>query len=189
MIIYFRYMKKLLLLSLLLLGQFAFTQDDSQSDLEKLLGKAQEVLSNVEIPDLKKNKDYFILLTSDPMSNPSAAMMSINTASEALRQGHNVVYFAAGDGVQILMKDIIRNLHTVTSHGGNTNSISKRAEKLLTEFSENGGIIHVSEGSFLTFGVNQQNSNKFLIGLNEINWSYPKQLIEVSSNADIVFSY
>ena len=73
--------------------------------------------------------------------------------------------------------------------GGNTNSISKRAEKLLTEFSENGGIIHVSEGSFLTFGVNQQNSNKLLIGLNEINWSYPKQLIEISSNADIVFSY
>ena len=182
-------MKKILLLSILIISQLTFSQDNSKSDLEKLLGKAQEVLSNVELIDLKKNKDYFILLTSDPMSNPSAAIMSINTASEALKQGHNVVYFAAGDGVQIVMKDIIRNLHTVTSHGGNTNSISKRAEKLLTEFSENGGIIHVSEGSFLTFGVNQQNSNKLLIGLNEINWSYPKQLIEVSANADIVFSY
>jgi predicted peroxiredoxin len=123
------------------------------------------------------------------MSNPSAAMMSINTASEALNQGHNVVYFAAGDGVKILMKDVIRNLHTVTSHGGNTNNISKRAEKLLTEFSNNGGVIHVSEGSFLTFGVNQDNSNEILIGVNDINWSYPKQLIQVSSNADIVFSY
>ena len=137
----------------------------------------------------QENKDYFVLLTSDPMSNPSAAMMSINTASEALNQGHNVVYFAAGDGVKILMKDVIRNLHTVTSHGGNTNNISKRAEKLLTEFSNNGGIIHVSEGSFLTFGVNQDNSNEILIGVNNINWSYPKQLIQVSSNADIVFSY
>ena len=123
------------------------------------------------------------------MSNPSAAMMSINTASEALNQGHNVIYFAAGDGVKILMKDVIRNLHTVTSHGGNTNNISKRAEKLLTEFSNNGGIIHVSEGSFLTFGVNQDNSNEILIGVNNINWSYPKQLIQVSSDADIVFSY
>jgi predicted peroxiredoxin len=137
----------------------------------------------------QESKDYFVLLTSDPMSNPSAAMMSINTASEALNQGHNVVYFAAGDGVKILMKDVIRNLHTVTSHGGNTNNISKRAEKLLTEFSNNGGVIHVSEGSFLTFGVNQDNSNEILIGVNDINWSYPKQLIEVSSNADIVFSY
>ena len=123
------------------------------------------------------------------MSNPSAAMMSINTASEALNQGHNVVYFAAGDGVKILMKDVIRNLHTVTSHGGNTNNISKRAEKLLTEFSNNGGVIHVSEGSFLTFGVNQDNSNEILIGVNDVNWSYPKQLIQVSSGADIVFSY
>ena len=87
------------------------------------------------------------------------------------------------------MKDIIRNLHTVTSHGGNTNNLSKMAEKLLTEFSENGGIIHVSEGSFLTYGVNQENSDELLIGINDINWSYPKQLIEVSSNADIVFSY
>ena len=87
------------------------------------------------------------------------------------------------------MKDVIRNLHTVTSHGGNTNNISKSAEKLLTEFSNNGGVIHVSEGSFLTFGVNQENSNEILIGLNDINWSYPKQLIQVSSNADIVFSY
>ncbi|MBC8396881.1 MAG: DsrE family protein [Flavobacteriales bacterium] len=137
----------------------------------------------------QENKDYFVLLTSDPMSNPSAAMMSINTASEALNQGHNVVYFAAGDGVKILMKDVIRNLHTVTSHGGNTNNISKRAEKLLTEFSNNGGIIHVSEGSFLTFGVNQENSNEILIGVNDVNWSYPKQLIQVSSGADIVFSY
>ena len=58
MIIYFRYMKKLLLLSLLLIGQFAFTQDDSQSDLEKLLGKAQEVLSNVEIPDFNDHKSF-----------------------------------------------------------------------------------------------------------------------------------
>jgi predicted peroxiredoxin len=123
------------------------------------------------------------------MSNPSAAMMSINTASEALNQGHNVIYFVAGDGVKILMKDVIRNLHTVTSHGGNTNNISKRAEKLLTEFSNNGGIIHVSEGSFLTFGVNQENSNEILIGVNDVNWSYPKQLIQVSSGADIVFSY
>ena len=137
----------------------------------------------------QENKDYFVLLTSDPMSNPSAAMMSINTASEALNQGHNVIYFAAGDGVKILMKDVIRNLHTVTSHGGNTNNISKRAEKLLTEFSNNGGIIHVSEGSFLTFGVNQENSNEILIGVNDVNWSYPKQLIQVSSGADIVFSY
>jgi predicted peroxiredoxin len=137
----------------------------------------------------QETKDYFVLLTSDPMSNPSAAMMSINTASEALKQGHNVVFFAAGDGVNILIKDVIRNLHTVTPHGGNTNNISKRAEKLLTEFSNNGGVIHVSEGSFLTFGVNQDNSNEILIGVNNINWSYPKQLIQVSSNADIVFSY
>ena len=137
----------------------------------------------------QESKDYFVLLTSDPMSNPSAAMMSINTASEALNQGHNVIYFAAGDGVKIFMKDVIRNIHTVTSHGGNTNNISKRAEKLLTEFSNNGGVIHVSEGSFLTFGVNQDNSNEILIGVNDINWSYPKQLIQVSSDADIVFSY
>ena len=182
-------MKKILLLSILIISQLTFSQDNSKSDLEKLLGKAEEVLSNVELPDLKKNKDYFILLTSDPMSNPSAAIMSINTASEALKQGHNVVYFAAGDGVQVLMKDVIRKLHTVTSLGGNNNNISKRAEKLLTEFSENGGVIHVSEGSFLTFGVNKDNSTETLIGLNNINWSYPKELIQVSSKADIVFSY
>jgi predicted peroxiredoxin len=115
--------------------------------------------------------------------------MSINTASEALNQGHNVVYFAAGDGVKILMKDVIRNLHTVTSLGGNTNKVSIRMEKLLTEFSNNGGVIHVSEGSIITFGVNQENSNDILIGVNDINWSYPKQLIQVSSDADMVFSY
>jgi predicted peroxiredoxin len=137
----------------------------------------------------QETKDYFVLLTSDPMSNPSAAMMSINTASEALKQGHNVVFFAAGDGVNILMKDVIRNLHTVTPHGGNTNNISKRAENLLTEFSKNGGVVHVSEGSFVTYGVNQENSAELLIDINNINWSYPKQLIQVSSNADIVFSY
>ena len=34
-------MKKLLLLSILLISQLTFAQDDSKSDLEKLLGKAQ----------------------------------------------------------------------------------------------------------------------------------------------------
>tara|TARA_X000001036_G_C20040241_1_gene546551 strand:- start:101 stop:505 length:405 start_codon:yes stop_codon:yes gene_type:complete len=56
-------MKKLLLLSLLLIGQFTFAQDDGQSDLEKLLGKAQEVLSQVELPDLKKeiNSEWVVV--------------------------------------------------------------------------------------------------------------------------------
>ena len=49
------------MLSALLISQFAFTQDDSQSDLEKLLGKAQEVLSNVELPDLKKDNDVVLI--------------------------------------------------------------------------------------------------------------------------------
>ena len=57
-------MKKLLLLSLLLIGQFTFAQDDGQSDLEKLLNKASEVLSKVELPDLKKDIDTeFVILT------------------------------------------------------------------------------------------------------------------------------
>ena len=155
-------MKKLLFLSLLFFSQIVFSQ---------------------------QSKDYFVLLTSDPLVNPSAAIMSINTASEALAQGHNVVFFAAGDGVKILMKDVISNLHTVTFHGGNTNNISKRAEKLLIDFSTNGGVIHVSEGSFITYGVNQNNSKDVLININNINWSYPKQLIQVSSEADLVFSY
>ena len=123
------------------------------------------------------------------MSNPSAAMMSINTASEALNQGHDVIFFAAGDGVKILMEDVISNLHTVTFHVGNTDRISQMAKKLLIDFSKNGGIIHVSEGSILTYGVNQQNYKEKLINIEEINWSYPKELIRESSSADILFSY
>jgi len=137
----------------------------------------------------QESKEYFVLLTSDPMSNPSAAMMSINTASEALNQGHDVIFFAAGDGVKILMEDVISKLHTVTFHGGNTDRISQMSKKLLIDFSKNGGIIHVSEGSILTYGVNQQNYKEKLINIEEINWSYPKELIRESSSADIVFSY
>ena len=59
-----------------------------------------------------QKKNYFIHLTSDPMENPSSAIMSIAAATEALRQGHSVTYFAAGDGTKILIKDVIRSLHT-----------------------------------------------------------------------------
>ena len=134
-------------------------------------------------------KNYFIHLTSDPKINPSAAMMSIFVASEALKQGHDVTYFAAGDGVRILLKDVIENLHTVTPHGGGTGKISQMAKDLLLEFSKNGGIIHVSEGSFATYGVNQDNHKEHLIDVSKVFWSYPKQLIEESSKSDIVFSY
>ena len=58
-----------------------------------------------------QSKKYFIHLTSDPIKNPSAALMSIHAASEALSQGHEVTYFAAADGVQIFMKDVISNIH------------------------------------------------------------------------------
>ena len=137
----------------------------------------------------KDKKTYFIHLSSDPMINQSAAMMSIHAASEALKQGHNVTYFAAGDGVRILIKDVINNLHTVTPHGGGFGKISQMAKKKLIEFSNNGGIIHVSEGSFNTFGINQNNYNDHLIDVQNIFWSYPKELIQESSKADIVFSY
>ena len=62
-------------------------------------------------------------------------------------------------------------------------------EKSLIDFSNNGGLIHISEGSISTFGVDKENYNEHLINVKEINWSYPKQLIEESSKADIVFSY
>ena len=141
------------------------------------------------IMSAQQNKNYFVHLTSDPMKNPSSAMMSIAAASEALKQGYAVTFFAAGDGTKILIKDVIQNLHTVTSLGGGSNKISQRLEKSIIEFSNNGGVIHVSEGSILTFGVTQKNYKEHLIDVKKINWSYPKELIEESSKADIVFSY
>jgi len=155
-------MKKLIFLILLIIPIVSFSQD---------------------------KRTYFIHLSSDPMINPSAAMMSIHAASEALKQGHNVTYFAAGDGVRILIKDVINNLHTVTPHGGRFGKISQMAKKKLLEFSNNGGVIHVSEGSFNTFGINQNNYGENLIDVKKIYWSYPKELIQESSKADIVFSY
>lgn len=137
----------------------------------------------------QNKKNYFIHFTSDPMVNPSAAFMSIHAASQALKQGHEVTYFAAGDGVRILLKDVIKNLHTVTPHGGRFGKISQMAESLLMEFSDNGGVIHVSEGSFATYGINQENFKTHGIDVSEIFWSYPKELIQESSKADIVFSY
>jgi hypothetical protein len=45
-----------------------------------------------------QQKNYSVHLTSDPMENPSSAIMSIAAATEALKQGHSVTFFAAGDG-------------------------------------------------------------------------------------------
>ena len=158
--------------------------------LSLLLGALISSCNNNDLMEIKKKtKSYFIHLTSDPKINPSAAMMSIFAASEALKQGHSVTYFAAGDGTRILLKEVIENLHTVTPHGGGTSKISEAAKNSLLEFSKNGGIIHVSEGSIATYGVNQDNYKEHLIDVSKIFWSYPKQLIEESAKADIVFSY
>jgi len=115
--------------------------------------------------------------------------MSIHSVSEALNQWHEVIYFAAADGVQILMKDVISNIHAATKHGGGDSKMSEMAISKLKQFSREGGIIHVSEGSFMTFGVTQKNVSELLIEVENINWSYPKQLIEESAKADLVFSY
>ena len=42
------------------------------------------------------------------------------------------------------------------------------AENLLLEFSNNGGVIHVSEGSFATYGINKENHKEHLIEVTEI---------------------
>ena len=81
-----------------------------------------------------QKKNYFIHLTSDPMENPSSAIMSIAAATEALRQGHSVTYFAAGDGPKIFIKDVIRSLHTVTVLGGGTSKISEKNGKITYRF-------------------------------------------------------
>ena len=65
----------------------------------------------------------------------------------------------------------------VTSLGGGTNKISQRLEKSIIDFSNNGGLIYISEGQILTFGVLQKNYKEYLIDDNGINWSYPKELI------------
>ena len=88
-----------------------------------------------------------------------------------------------------LLKDVIKNLHTVTPHGGGSSKISQMAENLLLEFSKNGGLIHVSEGSFQTYGINKDNYDANGIDVSSIFWSYPKELIQESSKADIVISY
>ena len=62
-------------------------------------------------------------------------MMSIFAASEALKQGHDVTYFAAGDGTRFLLKEVIENLHNFTPHGGGTGKISEMAKNSLLEFS------------------------------------------------------
>ena len=59
----------------------------------------------------------------------------------------------------------------------------------LEQFSREGGVIHVSQGSFMTYGVTQENASEMLIRVENINWSYPKQLIEENAKADLVFSY
>jgi hypothetical protein len=41
----------------------------------------------------------------------------------------------------------------------------------------------------MTYGVTQENASEILIRVENINWSYPKQLIEESAKADLVFSY
>ena len=83
------------------------------------------------------------------------------------------------------MSKAINNLHNRL-----INSIpSQKLKQSIIEFSNNGGVIHISEGSISTFGINQKNYEEHLIGVREINWSYPKELIEESSKADIVFSY
>lgn len=123
----------------------------------------------------QNKKYYFIHFTSGTMENPSATIMSINVASEALKQGHFVLYFAAGVGVRILLKYVIKNLHTVTPYGGGFWKISQMAESLLLELSNNGSIIDISEGFFATYVIDQEN--------------HKEHLIQESLNADIVFSY
>ncbi len=134
-----------------------------------------------------EKKKYFIKVSTDPMTNASSGLLAVAIASEAINQGHEVILFFAGDATKMLHKDVINNLHTVTFHGnGKAGEMAKAA---IINVANGGGEIHVSEGSAMTYGITKENYKSYIFEDLEINWSYPKQVIELSSKSDLVFSY
>lgn len=117
---------------------------------------------------------YLIHIHTGP-ENPTKAALGCLIAAAAVKQGHEVIVFLAGDGVHLLTADVLANLK---GHG--TGKIGEHVAAI----EDNGGRFYVSRMSAKARGYDES-----LLEGHKAQFSIPDELVRLAGEADTVLCY
>jgi predicted peroxiredoxin len=117
---------------------------------------------------------FLIHITQGP-ENPTRAVLALLVARSAIEEGHEVVLFLAGDGVQLIRKEVLENLS-----GLGTGKLSEHFDVIV----KGGGRFYLSGMSSKARGISEEQLKD-----KHAEFAMPHVLIKLAAECDRVFVY
>ncbi|HWT11005.1 MAG TPA: DsrE family protein [Roseomonas sp.] len=119
-------------------------------------------------------KRFLVHVTTGPQ-DPTKAALAFLVAATALKQGHAVTLFLAGEGVRLLTTDALASVE-----GQGTGRLSAHLAEILA----NGGRFALSGMSARARGLGQE-----ILAGRPAEFAQPDALVRLASEADVVITY
>ena len=127
-------------------------------------------------------KRYFFKFVSEPKNDPLKSIVGLACVNQAISEGHEVSVFFAASGTRLLDPGYIEELNL--EMGGDSRIVSELMEKIISNstlycsFASVKGTLGYSEGD-----------GALIVADDEIKWSGPPGVIELSSSSEVQLVY
>lgn len=128
------------------------------------------------------SKKYFVKFVSEPKNDTIKTIVGIACAARAITDGHDVSVFFAASGTRLLDRAYIEELDT--EMGTDSKVVSDMMEVITSN-----AVLYCSFASVKATLGHSEGDEALIIPDNEIKWSGPPGVIELSSASEVQLVY
>ena len=128
------------------------------------------------------SKKYFVKFVSEPKNDTIKTIVGIACAARAVTDGHDVSVFFAASGTRLLDRAYIEELDM--EMGADSKAVSDMMEVITSN-----AVLYCSFASVKATLGHSEGDEALIIPDNEIKWSGPPGVIELSSASEIQLVY
>jgi predicted peroxiredoxin len=128
------------------------------------------------------SKKYFVKFVSEPKNDTIKTIVGIACAARAITDGHDVSVFFAASGTRLLDRAYIEELDT--EMGADSKVVSDMMEVITSN-----AVLYCSFASVKATLGHSEGDEALIIPDNEIKWSGPPGVIELSSASEVQLVY
>ncbi len=128
------------------------------------------------------SKKYFVKFVSEPKNDTIKTIVGIACAARAITDGHDVSVFFAASGTRLLDRAYIEELDM--EMGADSKAVSDMMEVITSN-----AVLYCSFASVKATLGHSEGDEALIIPDNEIKWSGPPGVIELSSASEVQLVY
>ena len=128
------------------------------------------------------SKKYFVKFVSEPKNDTIKTIVGIACAARAITDGHDVSVFFAASGTRLLDRAYIEELDM--EMGSDSKAVSDMMEVITSN-----AVLYCSFASVKATLGHSEGDEALIIPDNEIKWSGPPGVIELSSASEVQLVY